>query len=54
MYSWFHGLSPALEEPARDAVVGGTRLTLDEADIEEFRTGKWARVPRRCISRETS
>ena len=55
MWSAAHGLSPPLEVlPTRDEVDGGIRLTLDEADIDEFKTGRWASVPRRCISRETS
>lgn len=56
MFRWSvaHGLSPALDEPASDAVVGGTNVVLEEAEMDEFRTGRCARFPRRCISRETS
>lgn len=49
-----HGLSVAT--PAITLVDGVALLSVrvEEAEIEGLRTGKCARLPRRCISRVTS
>ena len=52
------GLSPELEDPGKDVPDAecpcACKFTVEGADIDEFKTGKWARFPSRCISRETS
>ena len=49
-----HGFSPVLDEPGSDETAEACKFTVDGAEIDEFRTGRCARVPSRCISRVTS
>jgi hypothetical protein len=49
-----HGLSPVLEDPGNDGVEVACKFTVEGADMDEFKTGRCARFPRRCISRVTS